>query len=510
MDKPADSSSHPFRDGTAGAEAKRLKLLRDRRDELATMSHEIRQIYVRRFSRLLASIALAIGGSIVVAASLDEDLANSIAGLLPGTNPAALSTALLATWVVAGFALFSGRAWAERRFAVAMAKAVLPTGELHTDVSRLAFEDPATVGRAITRRLVPLSRMVGLMASGLVLPLTGLAAYLVVKAGGYPMVDDVELLFAEQAGNLLLIGSMSVVFALRLGFTANYRPSFLTALGAAIFFPGVFFMAPSLMPAVLIGCALLGTTAYLTSRRRNKEDAKIEQEGAPVPPVVLFRKRLRQFGTALWSLTNLLRWSSWKSAGARGKLVAKRGLAFRPSLAQSMSVLVLAGAGAGMYLYANQSAESTTQAAGLSYSSVSNLGALDTSHKPVSYSTLRLSDDTLDRGATVDFNLVGGSSVDATEHLSDAYIPAGWAATISITKTEGDGRMHVEALDSVTEGPSTRQLSDSTPSVTFTRTNCSSDDVPLLFNVTPYGDQEGTESTATLHYEVQLYLVSGC
>jgi hypothetical protein len=282
MENTADSSSHPFRDGTAGAEAKRLKLLRDRRDELATMSHEIRKIYVQRFSRLLACVALAIGGSVIVAASLDEDLANGLASLLPGESPAALSTMLLATWLLAGFALFSGRAWAERRFATAMSKAVLPTEELHTDVSRLAFEDPAMVGRAITRRLVPVSRMVSVLAAGLILPLTGLAGYLVAKAGGYPLVDDVELLFAEQSANLLLIAGMSVVLAIRLAFTANWRPSFLTALGAALFFPGVYVYNPKLMSVVLLGTALLTATTYFNHRRRNKEDAKIEFHGTPV------------------------------------------------------------------------------------------------------------------------------------------------------------------------------------------------------------------------------------
>jgi hypothetical protein len=475
------------------------------------MSHEIRQIYVRRFSRLLAGIALALGGSVIVAASLDEGLANSIAGLLPGENPAALSTALLATWLIAGFALFSGRAWAERRFAVAMSKVVLPTDELHTDVSRLAYEDPATVGRAITRRLVPLSRMVSVLASGLVLPLTGLAAYLVVKAGGYPLVDDVELLFAEQATTLVLIAAMSVAFALRLAFTSNWRPSFFTALGAAIFFPSVFVAAPSLMPAVLAGSALLVATALLSAKRRNKEDAKIEQQGAPVPPVVHFRKRLRQLVAAIWSVTALLRWSTWKAAGARGKVIAKRCVAFRPSVGQWMSSAVLVGAGVGMFLvYTGQTAAESSKK--MSVYTPATMTNIDTTKTPVSYSNLLLSDDTLDQGAAVEFVFVNGQAVDATEHLGHAFIPQGWMATVTVTRLEGDGRWHVEALDEVTEGSTTRQISNSTSSVTFERTNCSGMDVPLLFHVTPYGydAQDVGETTATLRYDVKMELISGC
>lgn len=511
MENTADSNSHPFRDGTAGAEAKRLKLLRDRRDELATMSHEIRKIYVQRFSRLLGSIALAIGGSVIIAASLDEDLANSIAGLLPGEAPAALSTMLLATWVVAGFALFSGRAWAERRFATAMSKAVLPTDELHTDVSRLAFEDPAMVGRAITRRLVPLSRMVSLLAAGLILPVTALAGYLVCEAGGYPLVDDVELLFANQAGNLLLIAGMSVVLSVRLAFTANWRPSFLTALGAAIFFPTVYFLGAQLLPAVLSGCGLLGAVAYLNHRRRSKEDAKIESHGAPVAPVVHFRKRLKQLWAAIWSITNLLRWSTWKAAGTKVKVVGTRALAFRPSATQWLSGFVLVGAGVGMalFVYAGQQAESSEPVITGIYDGTPYQPG-DAEKPAVSYSELSDSDGDLSYGANVDFFFVDGQPVDATEHLNSAYIPDGWRATVKVTRVMGDVKLHVEALDSVNDGSTTRQLSDSTPNVTFEHTNCSGMDVPLLLNVTPYGDWHNDEESASLRYEVEMELISGC
>ncbi len=512
MENAADSSSHPFRDGTAGAEAKRLKLLRDRRDELATMSHEIRKIYVQRFSRLLSSIALALGGAVIVAASLDEDLANSIAGLLPGESPAALSTMLLGAWVVAGFALFSGRAWAERRFATAMSKAVLPTDELHMDVGRLGFEDPAMVGRAITRQLVPLSRMVSILAAGLILPLTGLAGYLVVCAGGYPLVDDVELLFAEQAHNLILIAGMSVVLAIRLAFTATWRPSFLTALSAAVALPGIFFLAPSVLPVVLSGCGLLITTTYLNHRRRNKEDSKIESQGAPVAPVVHFRKRLKQSWATIWSVTNLFRWSSWKAAAAKARVVGKRCLTFRPSAGQWMSGAVLVGAGVTMaFVYVGQNAEnSELDISGYHARSTQHQGGDKGEAPAISYSSLSDSYGDLSYGAHVNFFFADGETVDATEHLGNAYIPNGWRATVKVTKLEGELKLHVEALDEVNDGSTTRQLSDSTPSVTFERTNCSGFPVPLLLSVTPYGDWQAGNAEASLRYEVEMEFISGC
>ncbi len=512
MDNSADSSSHPFRDGTAGAEARRLKLLRDRRDELATMSHEIRQIYVKRFSRLLAASALALGGSIIVAASLNEGLANSISELLPGKNPAALSTMLLAAWVVAGFALFSGRAWAERRFAVAMSKAVLPTDEVHTDVSRLACEDPATVGRAITRRLVPISRMVSILASGLILPVTGLALYLVVQAEGYPLVDDVEDLFAEQAVSLVLIASMAVLLSLRLALASNWRPSFFTALGAAILLPGVLAIAPEFALPVLIGCALLGTTAFLNYRRRSQEDARIEQTGAPVPPVIHFRKRIAQLWSLLWSFTHIFRWSSWKASGRALKGAGKRCIAFRPSVAQWMSAAVLVTASVGTILfYADQCSaeECEAQAADFSTDTGDDADGEDIDEDAVSYSFLNEGDLDAKEGAYVDFVFYNGAAVDATEHLGNAFIPHGWRASVMITRVTNEGDFQVEALPGSIEGSTSRWLSDASPVVTFENTNCSGQDIPLVFKVEP-GINWSRKLNAALRYDVQLDLITSC
>jgi len=304
---------------------------------------------------------------------------------------------------------------------------------------------------------------------------------------------------------------MSVVLSVRLAFTANWRPSFFTALGAAIFFPTVYFVGAKFLPAVLAGTGLLVVAAYLNHRRRSKEDAKIESHGAPVAPVVHFRKRLKQLWAAIWSITKLLRWSTWKAAAVKIKVAGKRALAFRPSTTQWMSGAVLVGAGVGMalFVYGNMQPESSESVITGIYDGRYDLQG-DGEKPAVSYSELSDNDGDLSYGANVDFFFVDGQPVDATEHLNNAYIPDGWRATVKVTKVMGDIKLHVEALDSVNDGSTTRQLSDSTPNITFEHTNCSGMDVPLLLNVTPYGDWHNEEESASLRYEVEMEFISGC
>ncbi|MBT8495869.1 MAG: hypothetical protein KJO07_22690, partial [Deltaproteobacteria bacterium] len=56
----------PFRDFMPGMEGRRADLLRRRRDELATMPHALRRVYVARVSRVSAALAACLGGTVLM------------------------------------------------------------------------------------------------------------------------------------------------------------------------------------------------------------------------------------------------------------------------------------------------------------------------------------------------------------------------------------------------------------------------------------------------------------
>jgi hypothetical protein len=211
MQTPDDA--HPFRDSSAGVNAKRDKLLGARRADLAYMSHAIRRTFVGRSARIGSSVALFLGGALLLAATVSTSVADLITSLLPGEAPAPLANLLLGTWIFAALGGLIARGISERRFTVAMSKAVLPSEDAHQDVARLAHESPDAVGRRMAHRQGRIGRAIPILAAGFVLPATAIAGKLAIRAGGYPSLDAFEYLLPNAT--LLVVGfaSLATLFA---------------------------------------------------------------------------------------------------------------------------------------------------------------------------------------------------------------------------------------------------------------------------------------------------------
>ena len=66
-----------YRDPTDGATARRVDLLRRRRDQLVTMPHAIRRVVVARGARMAASLAMAFIGALLVGSAGSPRLSSS-------------------------------------------------------------------------------------------------------------------------------------------------------------------------------------------------------------------------------------------------------------------------------------------------------------------------------------------------------------------------------------------------------------------------------------------------
>ena len=134
--------SEIYRDRSEGAAARRQELLRRRRDELVTMPHAVRRVVVARSARIAAGMFATLAGAALIAAAWSPELAARLQGMMPGLQPAPLSTLLFGGWILCLVAWSISRARFEHRFAVAMSRYVLPTSDVDRDVERLDHEHP--------------------------------------------------------------------------------------------------------------------------------------------------------------------------------------------------------------------------------------------------------------------------------------------------------------------------------------------------------------------------------
>src|SRR3569623_2994556 len=88
-----------YRDPSVGATARRVDLLRRRRDELVTMPHAIRRVVVARGARTAAAWAMARFGALLVGAAAAPRIAQLVGHVLPPDDPAVIATGLLAAWL---------------------------------------------------------------------------------------------------------------------------------------------------------------------------------------------------------------------------------------------------------------------------------------------------------------------------------------------------------------------------------------------------------------------------
>jgi hypothetical protein len=202
-------------------EGRRADLLRKRRDELATMPHALRRVYVARVSRVSAALTACLGGTVLMGAAVNPSYEGYLATLLPGKYPAVLSTLLLGTLVLSALSYLLGRCIAEARFTHAMSKCVLPDGDACSDVERLNATRPDELASAMIGRFESPAAVLPPVAIALAAPAALVYAAMAFAAGGYPKEAEIDASFAAGSSTLLTIGLAGVCAALYLGLARN-------------------------------------------------------------------------------------------------------------------------------------------------------------------------------------------------------------------------------------------------------------------------------------------------
>lgn len=201
-----------YRDGRAGAEARRSALAEERRVQLALMPLAIAQVFAHRVGRAAAGGMAALISIAVVMLIMDPMLTRMIVWLVPGSGISigscliVATTAVLVTYVVA---TWIAEAWFARR----MREAIATKGDVYSDLDSLA-RGPLEVAQKLVRKVDGWA--VGLVLAG------GLAAatvfgYLVVLTASFEPLSHVlatTSMFAEDAAGRNL---GPLVYALALG-----------------------------------------------------------------------------------------------------------------------------------------------------------------------------------------------------------------------------------------------------------------------------------------------------
>lgn len=229
-----------YRDPTDGATARRVDLLRRRRDELVTMPHAIRRVVVARGARTAAAWAMALFGALLVGSAASPRIAQLVGHVLPPDDPAVIATGLLAAWLGGALVYAIARAVCEHRFTLAMTKCVLPGDDLHDDLERLAHEQPDEVARRMAHRLEVRSAALPVLAAALVGPATLVYLTLAVRAHGWPANRVIEHELGGHAGFLFagaLAGLAAALWMLapRLRSPAATVPAAVVAITALVF-----------------------------------------------------------------------------------------------------------------------------------------------------------------------------------------------------------------------------------------------------------------------------------
>ncbi len=470
---PTPETTHPFRDSSAGVNAKRDKLLGARRADLAFMSHSIRRTYVSRCARIGGSVAFIIGGLLLLVTSLSAETAELASTLLPGEAPAPLSNLLFGAWIGAALGALLGRSIAERRFTTAMTRAVLPSDDAHRDVARLAGETPDDVGRRMAHKIGRIGRALPIVAAGLILPATAMAGLLAFEASGYPSLDRLESMLTSAPELLVGFAALATLFGAVLYYRPRRAASALVGLSLLSF--GI-----AWWPYMLIGSLSLGLMAWRIRRRQRKEEYVLGQDGAPLPKPLHLRKRLRAAaGRVAAGFQNL---GSW-----------------RPRRVHAMGMALLLTIGFSAYM---RDAAAVAEAEPLRPQEAATIAPTS-----VSGSSVKALED--EDGLVLHYKFNDQRLLVATDVLHNVAVPPGFRATIYVTNIDSSGTYFLSFFDA--DLPA-RNLAQDQGSVTETYDNCSDSPVPLMFSAQPYGNHyfTSTESELTVRYYITFELLSQC
>ena len=273
-------SSEIFRDRTEGTAAKRQELLRRRRDELVTMPHAVRRVVVARSARIAASMAITLGGVALIATAYSPSLTNHLASVMPGIQPAPLSTLLSGSWIIGLVAWAISRARVEHRFAVAMSKYVLPSNDLDHDVERLDHERPDDIARTMGHQLEVKSAAWPLLAAGVIVPATALWVGRIIRTHAWPVMSEFEVALALHAKALAMIGFASAIGAIAMTRKALRQPVIATlTLPFGLLATGLTFLGFAKGAGyawALCGLAVIAVAIGLVARTLRDERALLE------------------------------------------------------------------------------------------------------------------------------------------------------------------------------------------------------------------------------------------
>ena len=294
-----------YRDPTDGATARRVELLRRRRDELVTMPHAIRRVVVARGARMAAAWAMALIGAVLVGSAASPRVAKLVGHLLPPDDPAVIATGLLAVWLGGALVYAIARAVCEHRFTIAMTKCVLPGDDLHQDLERLSHEQPDDVARRMAHRLELRSAALPVLAAALVAPATFVYVALAVRTHGWPANRVIEHTLGDHAGFLFAGALAGLVAALGVMSSRLRSPRAIVPAGVVAITALVFVIALHRIPTAwyaLPVVAIAGMIALVAHKLRI-ERAWIETDdpaaGAEVFDLIAARfAQLRGFAVA--------------------------------------------------------------------------------------------------------------------------------------------------------------------------------------------------------------------
>jgi hypothetical protein len=395
-----------YRDPSEGAAAKRQDLLRRRRDELATMPHAIRRVVVARQARAAAGIAMTLGGVAMLATAMQPSLAERIDSMLPGVQPASISTMLFGAWLLALLAYMISRARSEHRFAVAMSHYVLPGRDLDYDLQRLDHERPDDMARSMAHNREVSSVAWLVLGSSLVLPATLLYAICGVRAHGWPVMREFETALAFHSVLFASVGIAGAIAALAMTTRAARAHRAIAIELALVAATAVMSRVTDLPIALAVVPFAMGVLAWRLVRERLAI--------AAVDPAA---------GSELFNLRDALR-STWRGVCAVGRVAGKPA-----TLRAAVTVAVLATvfAGGSQLLRRKKMAPPAAQPqmANAPIAAPSSFDKLPAANMDVTYGYQAFTiDTTLDARAS--------TTVDILREL-----PPHWIASLEVTSASG-------------------------------------------------------------------------
>ncbi len=284
-------TSEPFRDPKAGALARRQALLGKRRDELVTMPHAVRRVVVARWGRIAGAMAAWLGAEVFVIAAVSPAFSRWVTGLLPGREPAPLSTLLVGAWILGIVAYWIARSTAEHRFAVTMSRTVLPGNDLFEDIERLDHVHPDDVARGMAHGLEVLSAALPVAAAATLVPATAVYFAMLVHGGHWPSERMFEDWLVAHGSSLALIALCGVGASMAMS-RRMLRESGAAPIAASV---GVVAAITAVAYWWLVGAAAVALAIAVVGLRLRKERALIQAEDpAAGSDVFTIRGMIRQ------------------------------------------------------------------------------------------------------------------------------------------------------------------------------------------------------------------------